>query len=217
MKNRKRTAANDQFIELFLAEYDDGENFDVRSNGEIWTTKDAYGHSQPGVWRRAGHQKKEGYWSFTFQISGKRYMLGQHRIVYAKFCGKLDPSLVINHKDSDPSNNNPSNLELVPASLNNTHRFVKNPSPNMGNRSLTQEEAVEVRRLHFEEGVSYPELMKMFLGKLNSKGQISDIINNKTYTGQTSLVEKILNEKAKIEKSLKKIEFWEQELSKEAV
>ena len=46
-----------------------------------------------------------------------------HRVIYAKFGGKLKNDLMINHIDGNPANNNINNLELVTNSVNQLHRY----------------------------------------------------------------------------------------------
>jgi hypothetical protein len=45
----------------------------------------------------------------------------QHRLIMAQMCGRLmDRSEVVNHIDHNPSNNDPSNLEMYPS--NGSHK-----------------------------------------------------------------------------------------------
>lgn len=56
----------------------------------------------------AGSQRKDGYWL----IRVKGHLLLVHRVIWCLHTDSIDPTLVINHIDNDPSNNNISNLEI---------------------------------------------------------------------------------------------------------
>lgn len=149
------------------------DNYEVRTDGTVWTKITRTGKvSVTDTWRRAG-SVKNGYWIMKF----KRSSLQIHRIVYAKYCGPLEQDLVVNHKDGNPSNNSPDNLELVTQSENNFHRFRANGGkpPVMGNKVLTWEIVREIRSLKFGQGWPHSEIAKRFN---ISKGHVSEIINN---------------------------------------
>lgn len=69
-------------------------------------------------WARCESLNSSGYLYFCW----KKRNLKSHRVVYQAFCGELDSSLHVNHKDGNKANNNPSNLELVSCSENQKHK-----------------------------------------------------------------------------------------------
>ena len=61
-----------------------------------------------------GSKRKDGYW--ILRCKGKNFLA--HRIVYELTHGPIPDGLVIDHKDRNPSNNNPLNLRAVPQAVN---------------------------------------------------------------------------------------------------
>lgn len=119
MRSGELIATNDVYIEELIKNPD----YDIRENGEIWTLITETGkRSASGVWRQTGLNRRsryEGYLSLKY----KRKTIQVHRVIYRKFKGPLEPDLVINHIDGNPSNNHPSNLEMVTQSWNMVHVF----------------------------------------------------------------------------------------------
>lgn len=141
----------------------------------MWTRITKTGKvSVNNIWRRAGTGRR-GY--YTVKYFGR--MLQVHRIIYAKFKGKLEHDLVINHIDDNGYNNDPDNLELVTQSKNNYHRFRKDGGkpPVMGNVRLDWETVRTIRQLH-KAGSPYSKLVAGF--KI-SKSHVSQIINNEIW------------------------------------
>lgn len=180
-------AKNDNLIREFLQK-EDGRSYDVRPDGTIWTLRDAISGHKRDTWRQitCTKSKQDPY----IHISYKHRKLQAHRIVYQKYCGNLDASRVINHKDHNPSNNHPNNLELVTVSINNLHAGIRR-SPNRCRRKLTMEQANEIRQLHQEHGWTYTRLMHHF--NIKSKGHVSDIINEKIYATDSTTIEEKIN------------------------
>lgn len=87
-------SVNDNLIYELLQD----NNYKVKEDGTIWR------HG-----RKKGRKDKEGY----VEVYYKERRLKAHRIVYAKYKGELDKELVVDHKDGDTTNNDPSNLRLV--------------------------------------------------------------------------------------------------------
>lgn len=163
-------AKNDYLISELLT----NPNYDVRSDGTIWTNITKTGKvSVTNIWRIAG-RISDGY----VEISFRSKKIRAHRVVYAKFVGPLSPDLVINHKDGVRWNNHPPNLELGTQSVNNYHRFreLKKP-PVMGNVVLTWE-IVSVIRMMYNSHVSLRRISNQFN---ISKGHASQIVNNKIW------------------------------------
>lgn len=98
MRSGQLRATNDDLIRELLAD----PKFDVRPDGTIWSAK------KLGAWTLIGRRDKEGYIEIYYR--GKR--LKAHRIVYAKYKGRLADDLVVDHANTDPGCNNPDNLEL---------------------------------------------------------------------------------------------------------
>lgn len=58
-------------------------------------------------WRGGVHKRGDGY--FRINIMGKRELLHRHLLR-----DKLQQDNVVHHKDKNPSNNSPENLEILP-------------------------------------------------------------------------------------------------------
>jgi hypothetical protein len=161
-------AVNDVYIEQLMND----PNIKISDDGCITTCISMQGHITD-VWR-----KKE------IGLNRKKYHhVSLHRVMYRFYYGSLSPDMVINHKDGDPGNNTKDNLELVPQSSNNLHAFrdLKRKSV-AGHVKYTQSDIEEVRRMR-SEGAKYSEITKRF-GM--TKGGISDIINGKTWSKETT-------------------------------
>lgn len=162
-------ARNDDLIREFLND----KLYQVYPNGKIMTFVTREGHSI-GPWREKSQQKTDcGY--FAIQYRGKR--IATHRLVYQAFVGPLDSDREINHKDGNPSNNVPSNLELATPSENLLHSYrVLGRKPNCTQTRYPREKIDEIladraagftlRRLVEKHGLS--------------KSMLSYIINGKT-------------------------------------
>jgi HNH endonuclease len=171
MKSGKLYASNDFYIKKLLLD----ENYIINRDGTIYSSYTLQGHlDKTGNKRLTGFSKKGKYRYLRY----KNKHLAVHRIVYAKFVGKLSPNLVINHIDGNPANNNPENLELVTQSENNKHQYTHLSRPaSYGNCNLSFQIAEEIRKKR-SEGMTYLQLSIEY--KI-SKGHISAIINNKIW------------------------------------
>jgi hypothetical protein len=169
-------AKNDVLIDAFLAL--DGIVYDVRKDGTIWTKLYKNGKfNENNEWRRLDHFRKDGY----SEVRYKRSHLATHRIIYRKFNGGLDPNLEVNHKNDNPADNLPGNLELMTPLDNIRHSFragrKEKRAKNEGNKKITLEIANNIRQDH-ASGMTYKELSEKY-GLC--KSTISYIINNKTW------------------------------------
>lgn len=110
---KPRVATNDSVIDTLLADH----AYSVHANGTVW-------RNSGGVWKQTGRAKtyKSGKTYFHLKYKGSNILV--HRIVYRKFNGLLDQSLIINHIDGDSLNNLPKNLDLVTQELNMIHAAV---------------------------------------------------------------------------------------------
>ena len=149
--------------------------YNIKPNGEIWTLRTKNGViSKDKEWRKMGTMNNSGYLVAKF----KNRPLLLHRIVFRKFGGRLDGSLVINHINGDKLDNKIENLEQVSHQENMLHsyRVLKN-QPVIGNKKITLEIARTIREDRMS-GYKYDEL----IDKYNvSKTTISYIINNKIW------------------------------------
>ena len=167
-------ARNDPYIEILLKD----DRYDIREDGSILTTVCVTGStSTSAVWRNCV-RSKNGYCAISYTVNGSRKQLLVHRIIYAKFKGKLEEDLMINHKNGVTTDNSPDNLELDTQSHNNIHRFrVLKTAPVIGNKKISDEIADAIRDDH-AHGMSYKQLIEKY--EL-AKSSISYIINKKTW------------------------------------
>jgi hypothetical protein len=70
------------------------------------------------------HRDPNGYGKSTISYNGVRYILFQHRVVFALTQGRW-PHLVIDHIDGNPRNNDPANLRDVSQAVNLLNRREK--------------------------------------------------------------------------------------------
>ena len=163
-------ATNDELINQFLKD----ENYQVLESGILLTRICLRGWITE-TWRVKKLTNNEGY--FKFRYKGKGILI--HRLVYAAFVGPLDRDKVINHIDGNPSNNHPSNLELITQKENMLHaNRVLGKKPRSTGYKVTQEIADEIRRLVAKENMRACELVKKYSV---AKSTISYILNNKTW------------------------------------
>ena len=68
------------------------------------------------------------YPKITFSTANKKYNIVLSRLIYVWFKGDItEPGMQVDHKDNDPFNNDPDNLELITISDNLAKRYVDNP------------------------------------------------------------------------------------------
>lgn len=65
------------------------------------------------VYKRYGGSHERGYIIFSITVKDVTYRTFAHRIIYYLVHGIWDDNKVINHKDSNKTNNNPENIELI--------------------------------------------------------------------------------------------------------
>jgi len=66
-----------------------------------------------GIYKKYGGTHQRGYIRFFITIDNIEYTTFAHRIIYYLYFGIWDELLVINHKDSNKSNNMIENIELI--------------------------------------------------------------------------------------------------------
>lgn len=164
-------------------------HFDVREDGTIWSqfSKNGAGLVPNGVWRRVDHPENKDGRYFRVSVSAgclpdsgikRKRGLRAHRIVYAKFHGPLlGFGYTINHKDGNPSNNRPENLEQITTKENNDHKYQVLGHDPIQNFKLSFEIADEIRQLR-AQGWPYRALCEKYE---ISKGHVSEIVNRKIW------------------------------------
>lgn len=105
-----------------------------------------------------------GYLLATLNMDGKAYIRLVHRLVAEAFLGTCPDGREVNHRDSDKTNNRPSNLEYVTRSENLLHA-VENTGAYRGERNsaavVTEPIVREIRAMH-AAGAGYKRLAKHF-------------------------------------------------------
>ncbi len=119
------------------------ESILVTEHGEVYRVKDG----EPIA--IAQHVDKIGYPKVQLVVKGKRKTVMVHRLLAQTFLDNPDNKETVNHKDSNRSNNNISNLEWNTYSENNKHAYdhglqVKKIGEQVHNSSLTNEQALEM-------------------------------------------------------------------------
>lgn len=176
----EHTGRNDAIItDKFLKDH----NYQVLSDGTIWTRISTNGCGLQFDWRRAEHVDYNGYLAVNYRIAPRERgkparratkRLRAHRIVYAKFKGPLACDKVVNHMNGVKTCNEPDNLELITYEANNTHAFeVLGHSP-IKNAKLSFDIADEIRELK-KQGVTHRVLCEKYD---ISKGHVSMIVND---------------------------------------
>lgn len=167
----KDIAKNDYLIREFLTCGD----YIVNTNGEIFSHIGRTGH-RTSIPRKLELKPKKSRYCF---VSYKAKVLAVHRVVYQAQIGELSSDMQINHKDGNPSNNHPSNLELVTQSENIRHSYrTLNRAPVCANAKLTREQVLRMRYLRDNQGWTYGQLVKEF-GTV--KSNVADIVKRRTW------------------------------------
>ena len=172
-KSAKQVAYNDDLVRQICND----KNYKIQKDGTILTLVEKTGKvSIKNNWRFLSITTTELNYKY---VKYKTKQLCLHRVLYQKFLGNLNDFFTINHKDGNPANNDLTNLELVSQAENNLHSYrVLNRKVNYGASKINLDIAREIRNLH-QDGKKFKDLCELF--KL-SKGTISYIVNNKTWT-----------------------------------
>lgn len=136
--------------------------------------------------------KKTGYYNIGLQLySGKRKDERLHRLVALHFCDKPDDCNVVNHIDSNKTNNYYKNLEWTTISGNTKHFFDTDKGKEQ------QKRITDLARLKCEKTIEVyknNELVGIFKGKDNCakelgidaktiyNGLYKNMVNRKGYT-----------------------------------
>jgi hypothetical protein len=75
--------------------------------------------------KRCGSRRSDGYYEMRI---GNNKRIRVHRAIYMFVYGEIPETFVVDHKDNNPSNNQPWNLQAIPQSQN----VYKEKSPKSG-------------------------------------------------------------------------------------
>lgn len=119
------------------------------------------GHGSPGpanfFWQGGQRREKEGYrmvWMPNHPHAAQNGYVREHRLVMERHLGRyLDPQEVVHHRDGDPTNNDPENLEVFANhSEHMQHEWQENWYP-----ALAQQQARSQRRRRQQDTSSRTE------------------------------------------------------------
>lgn len=137
----KNTHANDEMIRRLCND----DRYIVHSNGKIESMIQRTGKLSSDRSFRVvkPYSCASGYQRIKYNYKD----LFVHRIVYQKFVGDLDSSLVINHIDGNPSNNDFTNLEQVSHQQNMDHlvKLLKKKNTSLNQKRINFETAEKIR------------------------------------------------------------------------
>ena len=111
---------------------------------------------------------KDGYKEVGLRDSfGKRKFFRIHRIVALEFIPNPDECDFVNHKDSNPGNNNVDNIEWCTMSYNNKYRFSdKGNASHKGEKhpgtKLDDDTVIQIYKLGHSGKYTEPEVAKKF-------------------------------------------------------
>lgn len=129
------------------------------------------------------HSNKLGYCTVTLCVDKVKKLVGVHRLVAKEFCENPNNYDVVNHLDSNPSNNVWTNLEWTTTSGNAIHGYgfgfreaKKGESSHYA--KLTEREVLKIRFYYKTFHPHHKELAKMYNV---SRGTITKIILRKRW------------------------------------
>lgn len=162
---------------LFFAQMAIGV-FSILPNGEVWRHKELVGSvtgAQPR-WKRIEPRRAETtetneHLRIQMTENGKKVMVYAHRVVWMYWNqSDIPEGLTINHKDGNPKNNWPDNLELTTRQENTLHaarvlkRMGKKEQRGEKNSSakLTAQQVLEIRLIWMKHEMSISQIAHQF-------------------------------------------------------
>ena len=169
--------------------------FSVDEQGRVWRHARFIGGSKIGSpsylakrgATRAEKSKSHDHLRIMFTVEGKRMAVYAHRIVWIVANKNTIPEgIEVNHKDGNPQNNHPSNLELATKKENANHaakvlkRFGKKDQWGEKNTSakLTPAKVLELYRLCNARAMSQGKIAELY-GM--SQASVNEIYLGKTW------------------------------------
>lgn len=116
----------------------------------------------PGILKQ---NLNDGYPKVTLERLGERKTVKVHKLVALAFISNPDNLPVVNHKDSDRTNNNVSNLEWCTQQYNVQHSYDTGSNSNAGDlhpSAVLSAEIVKAMRSLHAEGKSIRELVQIY-------------------------------------------------------
>lgn len=113
--------------------YDPTSPSGLRYNKDIYRLKNVI-HSYKGDVAGSHHvvNGRVISWRIKLTVNGTKKAYKVHRIIWLLVNGTIDPMLVVDHIDNDPTNNNISNLRLVTQHQNGRNKAPVNASSKTG-------------------------------------------------------------------------------------
>lgn len=100
---------------------------EIRSDGTVWKLRNLGRWSTVGTPLRAPRRvesvAKNGYLLVKVCMDGRQFTVWAHRLIWTVLRGQIPEGLQINHKDGNPKNNHPDNLELSTGAQNMLHSY----------------------------------------------------------------------------------------------
>lgn len=111
--------------------------------------------------RTVRHRNTQGYRQVTLKYKGEQKTIKVHRLVAGAFLGPPSPDDVVNHKNSDRSDNRPENLEWTTVQGNTDHHIAAGRKPRGLQHASTKidpDRALQMRN----DGFSFREIGEVF-------------------------------------------------------
>lgn len=106
----------------------------------------------------------KGYLKVSLCAAGRRTIRFVHSLIAEAFIGECPAGMEVNHKDCNPKNNRPDNLEYVTTQQNTAHAKAANRMAKgsaVPSAKLNEAKVLEIRRLA-KEGVKRKKLCSIF-------------------------------------------------------
>lgn len=156
-----------------MRKIDNYEHYYITEDGEV------YSNSSGRLRRRKTQINNHGYETVDLCKDGECNRFLVHRLVATYFLGNPKEHDVVNHKDSNPQNNNVTNLEWCTRSYNSIHAYEKGRLPKPPLRhgeelsfsKLNNEDVQRIRELR-EEGETLESIARKFDVHLSTIGRV---------------------------------------------